>query len=322
MANVKKLNIPILLLSFVLSVFLWMHVKNDTISEMESSGTFAFTMELKPRNTPPGYVVVGTIPKTVTFTAIGKIEEQRKINGDNLSAYVDLSDRPADGRFAVQLENASNYQVTWQPANYRIPIRLEKEISRRVNIEIEASGEFKIENFRYDGATCDPSTVTVTGAQSLVDQVKKARAYLNLSSLESDSSQRAKVDVLDADGVPIANLSLSTETVTVRAIIAPRPPKRSLLIQPVWSGTPEFGSTIGSYEFSPAQVMVEGPADILANMAIIETKPINIAGLTQSTTMPVELALPEGIHLTRADVVSIKITLKKSGPVGNTNGGP
>jgi len=316
----KRINFPILLLSFALAVLLWMHVK--TPPDGSIAGTFSFSVELRSRNMPAGYVVVGNLPSRVTFTAFGKPEEQRKINPSNLSAFVDLSEQPKDGRYLVRLESTNDYNVQWQPTNLRIPILLEKQVSRSIPIEVEPVGNFKLENYRYDGATSDPNTVTITGAQSIVERVRRARAYLSLTAVEIDSEQRARVELLDEKNSPVDNVTLSTDSVSVRAIIAPRPPKRSLLIQPVWSGSPEFGATVSNYEFDPAQVSVEGPADVLANMSVINTKPINISGLTQTTTLPIELDLPVGIRLTKPEVVTVKVTLKRPLQEPVKSGGP
>jgi YbbR domain-containing protein len=267
-------------------------------------------------------VMVGEVPAKVTFTAIGPLEEQRKINADDLKAYVDLSESSRDGRYRVRLETTGEYQVEWQPSNLRIPIRLEEETTKRVNVEVEAIGEFKLKDYRYDGANSDPSYITVKGAKSLVDRVQKARAYLNLTDLESNNTQMAQLELLDDKETPIGNVAMSTDMVTVRAFIAPRPPRRALLIQPVWAGTPPFGFTVADYEVTPAQVNIEGPADVLANLSVINTKPINIDGMNQTATVPVELDLPQGIRLAKPEIVTIKVFIKSTGtPPPTTTGG-
>ncbi len=312
--NIRRANIPILLLSFVLSSLLWMHVKSLSLANVAQTGNSTFTLNLELRNQPPGTVVLGDVPPTVTFTAAGSQEEQEKINPSYLKAFIDLAERPSDGRYLVRLESTSDYEVQWSPANMRIPVKLDQQVTQRVKVEVEPIGNFRMENYRYDGATSDPASITVTGASSLVSKVKLARAYLNLTSLEGDYTQRAKVELLDAKDSPISNLSMSTESVTVRAFIAPRPPRRSLLIQPTWNGSPEFGATVSDYAFTPAQVSVEGPADVLANLSVINTKPINIAGLRETTTLEAELDLPEGIRLTRPEKVSVKVFIKSAAP--------
>lgn len=312
MFDIRRVNFPILLLSFLLSVLLWNHVKSVTSPVGETGGPSTFNVALEVRNQPSGTVVVGDLPKTITFQAFGTPDEQSKINIDYLKAFVDLSEKTTDSRYLVRLETTSEYKVQWTPPNRRLEITLDKEISRQINVDVEAIGSFKLQDYRYDGATSDPGTVTVSGASSLVNKVKRIRAYLNLTTLETSNSQSTKVEALDDKDSPVPHVSLSTDTVTVRAFVAPRPPRRSLLIQPVWNGTPEFGSTITDYQFTPAQVSVEGPADVLANLSVITTKPINIQGLKESTTMTVELNLPAGIRLTKPETISLKVFVKSS----------
>ncbi len=322
MFDIRRVNFPIFFLSFLLSVLLWNHVKSLTSPASTASGPSTFNVELEIRNREPGTVIVGDVPRTVTFRAFGTPEQQNKININYLKAFVDLSEEPNDGRYLVRLETTAEYNVDWFPPNQRIPIKVEKEVSKPVNVSVEAIGTFKLQDYRYDGATSDPGAITVTGASSIVAKVKRVRAYLNLTTLEVGSPQTASVEPLDDKDVPVSGVSLSTESVTVRAFVAPRPPRKSLLIQPVWNGTPDFGFTISDYAFSPVQVAVEGPADVLANLSILNTKPINIDGLRTSATLAVELDLPPGIRLAKPEQINLKIFVKSAASAGTANPGP
>jgi YbbR domain-containing protein len=314
MFDFRRTNVPILLLSFALSLLLWMHVKSLSEAATPPSGPSVFNVNLELRNQPAGTVVVGDVPSSIPFTALGPTEEQRKINPDYLKAFIDLSEKPPDGRFLVRLETTAEYKVNWRPTNLKLPVKLEQEISKRIEVKVEAIGDFKIEGYKYDGVTSDPSVITVTGASSQVEKVKLARAYFNLAAIGENNAQRAKVELLDEKESPVSDVAMSTDTVTVSAVIAPRPPRRSFIIQPNWTGAPEFGSTVADYEFTPAQVMVEGPADILANLSVINTKPINIDGLKETAVIPVELVLPQGIRLSNPQEVSVKVFIKGPGP--------
>jgi len=323
MFDFRRINVPILLLSFSLAILLWMHVKSMTDGIETRSGPSSFTVSLELRGQPPGTVVVGDVPSTVTFTASGDPKEIRKIDPNYLKAFIDLASKPVDGRYKVNLETTADAEVKWSPEDQRIPIVLEPEVSRRIDVDVEPIGDFTLKDYKYDGAQSDPSFVTFTGARSVVAKVRRARAYLNLTALESDDAQRAKIELLDEKDSPVTNVSLSTDTVTVRAITAPKPPRRSLLIQPVWSGTAEFGSSVIDYAFTPAQVSVEGPADVLANLSVLNTKPINIQGIRETTTIRVELDLPQGIRLTQPQAVEVKVFVKGPAPAstGTTGGG-
>ena len=148
--DVRRINIPILLLSFALSLLLWMHVKSLSAQNGPQGGPSTFTVELTLRNQPAGMVVVGEVPSVVTFTAFGPVEEQQKINANYLKAFVDLAEKPRDGRYLVRLETTSDYKVEWRPTDLRIPIQLEPQITKRVNVEVEAIGDFRLQDYRYD----------------------------------------------------------------------------------------------------------------------------------------------------------------------------
>lgn len=317
----RRINFPILLISFTLSLILWSYVKLLNQPETVLSGSF--TLPVANPSIPPGYALVGTLPQTVTFTAYGPHEERVKIDPSRLKAYVDLTRPTKDGVYVVRLEAPPEYSVTWQPLQVATTVKLEKEVTEMRPVNVETIGTFNLQDFRYDGATAEPSTVAVTGASSLVEKVKRVRAYLNFSDLSERSSTRStKLEAVDKNNLAVEEVHLSTDSVTIRAILTPRPPRRSLLIQPTWQGTPEFGSTISQYVFTPSQVSVEGPADLVANLSTIYTKPINIEKLNQTTTMPVELDLPPGTRLTHPETITVKIFVKSSGPSQGPPGNP
>lgn len=321
MLGLRRINFPVLLLSFALAVLLWMHVKNVVGAAGPTLGPSSFSVDLELRNQPSGTVIVGEVPSNVTFTAIGSLEEQRKINISYLKAFVDLAEKPADGRYRVRLETTADYQVEWRPADLRIPITLESEVTQRVMVDVEEIGTLRLQDYRFIGSTSEPREITIRGAKSQVAKVKRARAYLNLGALDEENSQKAKVELVDEKESPISNVSLSTDVVTLRALIEPRAPRRSLAIQPVWSGKQAFDIKITEFEFSPREVIVEGPADLLANLRVIYTKPINVEGITQTTTIPVELELPADVRLTKKEAITIKVFVVKSGEPPNNSGG-
>lgn len=312
MADLRRVNFPILLLSFALSLILWSYVQ--ALSQPDANVTGTYNLLVETRNLPDRNVVVGTLPQTVTFTAMGPSEERSRINPDKLRAYVDLSRPLKDGTFVIRLETLEPYNVTWRPLQIGTNIKVEPEDTKPFNVTITSIGTFKLQDFRYEGANAEPNSVLITGPVSLLAKIKTVAAELDLTGLTDHSSRQLKIEAYGENGLAISGVHISTDTVAVRPILTPRPPRRSLLIQPNWTGTPEFGFTISDYAFNPAQVSIEGSSDAVANLSVIYTKPINIDKLNQSVTYPVELDLPPGVHLTRPETIEIKIFVKSSGP--------
>jgi|GEM_PF-5792456 len=311
--KLPRVNFGILFVSFAMALILWSYVQK--LNQPETAVTGSFTLPVAAPSLPPGYAMLGTLPQTVTFTAYGSHEDRVRVDPDRLRAYVDLTRPTKDGVYVIRLDAPSDYNVTWQPIQIATNVKLEKEVTETRQVVVETIGTFNVQDFRYDGATAEPSSVAVTGASSLVAKVKQVRAYLNFGDLSERSSTRStKLEAVDKNNLAVEDVHLSADSVTIRAILTPRPPRRSLLIQPTWQGTPEFGTTISQYVFTPSQVSVEGPADLVANLSTIYTKPINIEKLNQSTTMPVELDLPPGTRLTHPETISVKIFVKSSGP--------
>jgi len=73
--------------------------------------------------------------------------------------------------------------------------------------------------------------------------------------------------------------------------------EKMVAIQPVFQGQPGEGSVVEKVEMNPAQVRVRGPKSKLDSIEQLETKAINIEGLTGQVDMLVKPVFPSGITL-------------------------
>lgn len=93
---------------------------------------------------------------------------------------------------------------------------------------------------------------------------------------------------------------------------------RQVTVKVVLSGKPAAGFTVADAVSRPADVFLRGPASILSAFAQVDSKPIDVNGLTESVKREIALKLPAGVDvifpsgIMRADVfVEPKIITKK-----------
>lgn len=79
--------------------------------------------------------------------------------------------------------------------------------------------------------------------------------------------------------------------------------RKTLPVVPLLSGKSAGGYTITTVEIKPEFVIVSGPANKLAGIERIHTKPIDITGISESFKKEIAIDLPENISMTTPDMI-------------------
>jgi YbbR domain-containing protein len=115
---------------------------------------------------------------------------------------------------------------------------------------------------------------------------------------------------VDALGNPRSPVDTSPTTARIRVQVLAEPETRTLPINPVITGTPAAGFELASVSVSPTAMLVEGEADPLAAVAGLDTTPISISGLSETTEFETDLALPDDIARVNDDPITVTVTFR------------
>ncbi len=162
-----------------------------------------------------------------------------------------------------------------------------------------------------------------TLADRYLDQVVGAVAQVDITNASTDIDKNCKVTLVDSDEREVTGLSIYPEYVQVKIQVKKG---KYLGINIQTAGTAVPGVTIVSTEAAPKSIEVAGVSEIIDNIKSINTEPINISNITESTTVDANLIMPEGVHsVNNEKTVKVKITVKKisektlSIPINYTN---
>ncbi len=308
------------ILSLIISIFLWLVAQSE---RMETSNTFQ-GVPLELRGLPEELVAlnekgeaIGEKGITVKLIANGPKEAIEKIDAGELKPFVDLSRAgPITKKFPVQLDGLQRYKdkgVEWTlPFNQ---LTIDTIAKRDFRVNVVRIGTLKDQRLRLKGVTVAPERVTVSGPSTIVKKVYSAQAYLDLNAPPSDLSQDKTIDLLDKTGVEVNGVNCDPKAVTLRISLAPADQSVQLVVDPVFSGTqPEFGYKLVRYSVTPSQVVVGGSSDALTRLRAmtIPTKPIDLAGLTKSATISVDLDSSQlrGVHPLSATSVKVHVQIE------------
>jgi YbbR domain-containing protein len=226
---------------------------------------------------------------------------------DTFRATIDLSGITQGGTYDVPVQVSSvNPEIQILEVTPGIvTIQLDPLITKIVPVEIER-GEVP-ENLEVGTETATPSTVTVSGPKTIVDQVVAARADVVIQDSGIDVDEDVALVPVDAVGDARSPADVSPTTARVSIRVFSEPVTRTLAVSPVVTGTPAAGFEIDEITVDPSTVFVEGDADPLASLARVDTAPVSVSGLSDTQTFETELVLPDGIEA--VDPVPVQVTV-------------
>lgn len=238
-------------------------------------------------------------PISVTVTA----EDQTfsNVRHSDMRAFVDLRNLgPGDYTVPINVvptrTGLSNANLT--PAPDRLPIRLEREITRTVPLTVEVSGTvpFSFRNLDPKATSSDQpiSEVTVKGPAPRVERIAQARATANIDRLTANYNSPRPVEALDANGQPVAGVTLDPTSVDVQVPIVSSAGSKRVPVVPNVTGQPGSGYIAEGVEVDPPFVVLTGSAGRLDDVSQVETAPVDLQGASGTFTRTVDLIEPTG----------------------------
>lgn len=295
--------------SLLLALMLWLQVSVSESPNLQRE----ISVPLEVRNLSEELVPVN-LPPRVAVLLEGPQRDLDAVTPEQWTAFVDASGLPAGRReLEVKATGPMSARIQYRTRQRVVAVELDPVVRGVQKVTVETRGR-RPEDLRYDGAVVIPDEVTVIGPATAMREVRTVRASLDLSRIRPGVSYNVPVEVLGPNNVPIPQAKADPATVTVFPAVAAAPATGSVLITPNWSGAPAFGYRVVGYELRPNQVILTGEADALAAVRVVETEPINLAGLRRETTLPVRLRLPRGLRLRSTEPVLVTVRIQPAPP--------
>ncbi len=155
-----------------------------------------------------------------------------------------------------------------------------------------------------------PSTVTVSGAASIVSKVDSVRADVVIGSTGIDVDEDVRLVPVDKLGNALRPLDITPPTARVKIAVFSDQQSRALPVNPIVIGDPAAGFEVAAVSVEPQVVLVAGDADRLIELTKVDTIPISLTGVSGSETVTVELALPDEVVAVDDDSVTVTISLR------------
>jgi YbbR domain-containing protein len=318
--GVKTLSMAV---SLLLALMLWAYVKSTKPLNVHylKVPVQGFNAENMPKNLIVGRLGTAWIevsgPEDEFDTAIDDIT-----NKGLAAVYVDLSTaHVGTDVYPLRLTLARRdrpYKVALSDRTMSVKIEQRDQVTFPVTIE--ESGQISPDrNLAFNGATAKPSMVTASGAIDAVRFVKKVRALVDLSPVDSSAVLPVRLEALDERDQPVQGVTLDPDTISIAVGVAPASLTKTVLVEPVITGQQAVGYMVTEFTVEPNQVAVQGPPSLLARTSKVQTRPIAINDLRTSTSFEVPLSMEAGLKSYSVQTVKVRVNIA---PKANVGGAP
>lgn len=225
----------------------------------------------------------------------------------DLSAY-DMERAPEPQQLAVEVSTLRDGIEVLSVAPSSLPVAVDRIEVRTVPVEVEP-GPIP-DGLEIGDPVVSDDEVEVRGPASVVNQIDRAQALVDIPASGIDVNDAVDLTVVDIEGQPVpGQVDVEPETVSVQIDVRAIETEATVAIRPdVESGTPAPGFALDALSVDPASVTIVGLPEVLAEVDAIVTAPISIDGSSSDQTFEVELVLPEGASLADGEPSTVTVT--------------
>lgn len=300
-------NVATLLLALILAVLIWgVAVRaNDPVNQLP------LTLTVQPIGRPADSAVSIT-PDTVEIVIEGPGSVLDELTSNDFTAEVDLTEI-GSGESVVPINVRHNVEAV--DIAFQLPeeatIQVERIVRRDIPVNVELRGS-AARGYELGQPFADPAVIPVTGVASRVEALTEANVTVFLDSPQEDVVLTRRPTFYDRQGniASVNGLELGAEEV---AVTVPVDQLAGFAAKPIivdWEGQPAQGYRLLDVRVEPDNVLVTGRPEQLDELSRVRTEPIDITGLREPLTIPVTLALPEGLEVDEVQPIIVQIEIE------------
>lgn len=296
-------------LALILAIIVWV-VAQQQENPLET--TVITDIPVTVRNMPENLVPVdGSSYPSVEVRVRAPRSILETLSRNSLTAFIDLATaQPGRQEVPVQIDSEAPNVDIIAKAPPAIVVRLESRVSRQIPViaNIIDSPPF---GYIAGSAEITPTVVIITGAESVVNLVRRAEVSVRLLDARSDVQVTDFVTLRNSSGGIVSGLEVEPRTVTVEVPITQQQGVREESVRPRFEGQPAANYIVTGVSADPATITLFGDPDVLKALPpFVETVPINIDGAVESIEERVPVIVPEHVSIMAAQAVKVRIDIE------------
>lgn len=304
------------ILAFLITVLTWFIVVNADDPEITKpfSGikVQVINEEVVTKNERT-YQIVSEDEVTVNVTAKRSIIN--RIDNSKIVATADMDDLQLESLIPIKAEikGRADYQVSTSAQPGNLKIKIEDEMKKSFPITPVDSGTVR-DGSILSGMTANPESITIRGPKSIVENISKVTAEVNVSGLYENTTKEAELFIYDNNNNTVDQTILRTNlnskpTVAVKLLQGKSVP----IIIDDSEITVAEGYEYESMSYEPKEVQIVGEKDVLSGVTRIKIPSLALQekDLKEKTESTVDISeyLPEGVELADKNAGKIAVTI-------------
>ena len=325
--NLLTNNIGLKFLSVLFAMILWLVVVN--IDDPDKTSTFTTNITIANENAiadmGKSYSIIND-SGTVTFRVTAKRSIIERLTNSDFKATADMENIELhdDGTAIVPIDiSAVRYssQLDIDRKKKNLELAVEDLQSNQFKITAEATGT-PAEGSAVGELKVSPDVLTISGPASVVSQISKVQAVIDVSEKFSDVEDNVVPVVYDASGntLDTSKLTFSQDTVQIKAQILS---VKEIPINCETGGELESGYQQISVECEPKKIKVMGTAEKLnkITMITIPGEALDISGAKETLTKDIDISTSKLTFSQDTVQIKAQILSVKEIPINCETGG-
>ncbi|HYM14957.1 MAG TPA: CdaR family protein [Dehalococcoidia bacterium] len=307
-------NVSLAVLSAALGLSLWVFVTNR--ENPRQVQTFNSAIVVKFINVPKDLAIANVGSNTVRIRVEATSSELSRLRASDFQATVNLGGfQRGTVAAAVEVAPPNGGVIVVDTAPATIDVTLDDLRTKQVPVNINLVGSPQQGYQAIESSeSASPSTVTVSGAASLVASVEAAWADVNLTGRRVNLDHE-RIDLTPRDNsrrdVGLVTVDPSAAAISVQ--VQQQAFTKTIIVNPVISGSPAVGYNIAGVSASPALVQVTGPADVLASIDAVQGLATAVVAIDDSradVVRTVAVIVPAGVQIQGPSTVRVTVTIQ------------
>ncbi len=194
-----------------------------------------------------------------------------------------------------------------------VKLNIEDKRSKALTLRATTSGKVE-DGYLIGEVTTDQNLVRISGPQSVIDQVVRASADVNVSGMTSDIVTNAEIKLYDAEDneVSNANITQNIKSVGVKVSILQ---KASVPVNFSISGEPAPGfRATGEIEGNGGMIVIAGKSNVIRGVTNVEipAEVLDITDQTEDYTAEIDIRqyLPDNLYLANSEDAVKTVTVR------------
>lgn len=253
----------------------------------------------------PGVVEVGY---RVSNEQAGGVTAEDFVVTVDLSAY-DLDRAPEPQELPLEVRALKDGLESLSVVPETIRVAADRVEVRSVPVEVD-TGQVP-DGLEIEEPVLSADTVDVRGPASVVSQVDRAVANVNIPASGINVNEPVPLTLVDIGNQPVGSgqVEIDPEVVSVQIEVRAVETETTVAVRPVINGTPAPGFALEAIRSDPASVTIVGLPEVLSEITSITTEAISIDGISASDASEIALQLPDDVTLADGEPSSVTVTV-------------